>query len=157
MNKLFRVALLAFVSLAALASVSAQTATNVARRSAPATQEIPSDPVATPTTQQRTTADENFELDIAERRITVKDYEASTSVETGDETTRGLNLRVGVRVGASNIDVLLRNVRGRVHFRGSLESLLERLNLHIRRPAPVASPTTTPTQQGVPQSDNSSP
>jgi hypothetical protein len=80
----------------------------------------------------RTDADENFELNIAERRITERDFAASTSVEAGEESARGLRLRVGVEVGASEIDVLLRNVRGRVRFRATLERVLERLT--ARRP-----------------------
>ena len=85
----------------------------------------------------RTTADETFEVNIAERRITERDYAASTSVEAGEETARGLSLRVGVAVGADEINVLLRNVRGRVRFRASLERVLERLNL---RRAPGVAP-----------------
>jgi hypothetical protein len=77
----------------------------------------------------RTSADETFELNITERRITERDFEASTSVEAGEETARGLMLRVGVAVGADEINVLLRNVHGRVRFRASLERVLERLNL----------------------------
>ena len=85
----------------------------------------------------RTSADENFELNITERRITERDFEASTSVETGEETAHGLMLRVGVAVGADEINVLLRNVRGHVRFRASLARVLERLN--VRR-APDAVP-----------------
>lgn len=85
----------------------------------------------------RTTADETFELNITERRITEHDFAASTSVEAGDETARGLRLRVGVAVGAGKINVLLRNVRGRVSFRATLARVLERLN--ARRP-PAAAP-----------------
>jgi hypothetical protein len=85
----------------------------------------------------RTTADENFELNITERRITRSDFAASTSVEAGEESARGLNLRIGVEVGASRIDLLLRNVRGQVRFRATLERVLDRIN--ARRPA-SASP-----------------
>jgi hypothetical protein len=85
----------------------------------------------------RTNADETFDLNITERRITERDFAASTSVEVGEETARGLLLRVGVGVGADEIDVLLRNVRGHVRFRASLERVLERLNL---RRAPAAVP-----------------
>lgn len=85
----------------------------------------------------RTSADETFELNITERRITEHDFAASTSVEAGEETARGLMLRVGVSIGADEINVLLRNVRGQVRFRASLERLLERLN--VRR-TPVAVP-----------------
>ena len=74
------------------------------------------------------TADEDFELNIGERRITEADYEASLSVAVGEEATHGLNLRVGTGVGASQIDVLLRNVRGRVRFRATLEQILRLLD-----------------------------
>jgi hypothetical protein len=76
----------------------------------------------------RTTADETFELNITERRITEHDFAASTAVEAGEETARGLRLRVGVSVGADEINVLLRNVRGRVNFRATLARVLDRLN-----------------------------
>jgi hypothetical protein len=85
----------------------------------------------------RTNADENFELNITERRITERDFAASTTVEAGEETARGLRLRVGVEVGAEDINVLLRNVRGRVRFRATLDRVLERLNArHPPRPVP---------------------
>ena len=78
--------------------------------------------------QARTSADESFDLNIAERRITRRDFEASTSVAAGEESARGLKLRVGVAVGADRIDVLLRNVRGRVRFRATLDRVLQRIN-----------------------------
>ena len=87
--------------------------------------------------QNRTSADENFELSIVERRITERDFAASTTVEIGEETARGLLLRVGVAVGADEINVLLRNVRGNVRFRATLSRVLERLNA---RPALVPAP-----------------
>lgn len=88
-------------------------------------------------TANRTTADETFELNITERRITEHDFAASTTVEVGEETARGLLLRVGVSVGADEINVLLRNVRGRVSFRATLARVLERLNT---RRAPAVAP-----------------
>lgn len=86
----------------------------------------------------QTNADENFELDIASRRITENNYQASTAIETNADNARGVNLRVGVFLNANRIDVSLRNVRGQVRFRGSLERVLERLNLHrfVADPAP---------------------
>ena len=78
-------------------------------------------------TQNRTSADETFDLNIAERRITEHDFAASTSVEVGGEAARGLVLRIGVEVGAEEINVLLRNVSGHVRFRATLERVLERL------------------------------
>jgi hypothetical protein len=89
----------------------------------------------------REAADETFDLDITERRITELNFFASTDVATGG--AGALSLRVGVAVGAERIDVLLRNVRGRVRFRGSLEAL--RRVLDARRPAADAGrPTPTP-------------
>jgi ribosomal protein L27 len=84
----------------------------------------------------RTSADETFELNIAERRITRRNFEASTSVEAGEESARGLRLRVGVAIGAGSIDVLLRNVRGQVRFRATLERVLERINARRTEPSP---------------------
>jgi hypothetical protein len=93
-------------------------------------------PVNAPATPSN--ADENFELNIAERRITERDFFASTAIEAGEESAHGLSLRIGVAVGASEIDVLLRNVQGRVRFRGSLD-VLQRM-LDARRPAGAATP-----------------
>ena len=107
--------------------VSAQPAPAQAREGAS------SAAAATPSASQRTSADESFELNIIERRISESDFAASTAIEAGEETARGLNLRVGVGVGASRLEVLLRNVRGSVRFRGSLEPLLERLRMSGRR------------------------
>ena len=87
--------------------------------------------------EARTSADETFELNITERRITRRDFEVSTSVEAGDESARGLDLRVGVALAAGSIDVLLRNVRGQVRFRATLERVLQRIN---SRRAPSPSP-----------------
>ncbi|HEV2802960.1 MAG TPA: hypothetical protein VGW12_21015 [Pyrinomonadaceae bacterium] len=90
------------------------------------------------TTGASSNADEDFELNITERRITERDFFASTAIEAGESAARGLSLRVGVAVGASEIDVLLRNVQGRVRFRGSLE-ILQRM-LDARRTADGAAP-----------------
>ena len=89
-------------------------------------------PTAASESQHRTNASETFELNITERRITERDFAASTTVEIGEETARGLLLRVGVAVGADEINVLLRNVRGQVNFRATMQRVLERLN--ARRP-----------------------
>lgn len=78
--------------------------------------------------ENRTSADESFELNITERRIVERDFSASTSVEAGEQEARGLYLRVGVAVGAEEINVLLRNVRGRVRFRATLDRVLTRLS-----------------------------
>lgn len=131
-QKLLRLAYIFFLVAGAAALAAAQTNDDKNERTATAAQ---SSPAAQST--NRTSADETFEVNIAERRITERDYAASTSVEAGEETARGLSLRVGVAVGADEINVLLRNVRGRVRFRATLERVLERLNL---RRAPNAVP-----------------
>ena len=92
-------------------------------------------------TNAQSNVDETFELNIAERRITERDFFASTAIEAGESSAHGLSLRIGVAVGASEIDVLLRNVQGRVRFRGSLEALQRVLD--ARRPAAAATTTTT--------------
>jgi hypothetical protein len=98
-------------------------------------------PLVTTATNAQSNVDENFELNIAERRITERDFFASTAIEAGESSAHGLSLRIGVGVGASEIDVLLRNVQGRLRFRGSLEAL--RRVLDARRPA-AATPATQP-------------
>ncbi|MBA3240363.1 MAG: hypothetical protein H0T60_03970 [Acidobacteria bacterium] len=101
--------------------------------------------------QAGTTASEDFELNIGDRRITENDFEASTEVASGAEGEgRGLDLRVGVMVRASQIDVLLRNVQGRVRFRANLDPVLRLLNL--RRVGPSA---TTPITPPAPQTNPS--
>jgi hypothetical protein len=117
-RKLFSIAFIIFISCA---SASAQTSAKIGETE----------------TSNRTSADETFDLNIAERRITEHDFAASTSVEIGEEAARGLMLRVGVAVGAQEINVLLRNVSGHVRFRATLDRVLERLRAQ-------RAPSTTP-------------
>ena len=70
-------------------------------------------------------ADEEFELNIEQRRISEKEFHAETAVET--EGSRGLRLGVGVALRASDIEVLLLGVRGHVRFRGNLAPVLRLL------------------------------
>ena len=93
----------------------------------PAQSSTPSPSVGQTVGGARTTADESFELNIDQRRITSEDFEASTAIET-DPNAQGLNLQIGVALAASHINVLLVNVRGRVRFRGSLERILDMLD-----------------------------
>lgn len=86
-----------------------------------------------PATRAAAPVDEDFELNIDLRRITEKDFEAATAVEAGGEG--GLRLRVGVALRADSIDVLLRNVRGRVRFRASLGPVLRLLEARPARQA----------------------
>ncbi|HVF55264.1 MAG TPA: hypothetical protein VM934_03890 [Pyrinomonadaceae bacterium] len=133
MNRIIYRAACACFMLAALAAFAAAQTERGGVSSAPPAQETQA---VRPTA--RTTIDEDFQLNIVERRITESDFEASTSIEMGDEQARGLRLGIGVAVGANRIDVLLRNVQGRVRFRATLEPLLRR----IRRAEPVAATTT---------------
>lgn len=121
-HHLFNIIFILLVTLACCALASAQTsgAANTAG-SGQAAQDAPQ-------TGNRTNADETFELNITERRITEHDFTASTTVEAGEETAHGLMLRVGVALSAGEINVLLRNVRGHVRFRASLDRVLERLS-----------------------------
>jgi hypothetical protein len=123
--------------------VSADAQVSPAPAQTPVAPSAAPSPVAAATTPQaRQSADEDFELNIGERRITEESFEASTEVEVGDggEAGRGVNLRVGVAASAAQIDVLLRNVRGRVRFRGSLDDVLRRLGLQRRTDAPTTPP-----------------
>lgn len=70
-------------------------------------------------------ADEEFDLNIEQRRISEKDFHAATAVET--DGTRGLQLGVGVALRANDIEVLLLGVRGHVRFRANLAPVLRLL------------------------------
>ena len=121
----------------AVAVIAASSVIALSQTGSSANAESASTPQAVSESQTRKSADETFELNITERRITERGFTASTAVEIGEETARGLLLRVGVDVGADEINVLLRNVRGHVRFRATLDRVLERLN---SRPAPSAVP-----------------
>ncbi len=120
-------------------TANSSTRPNVAPSTAPKAA-----PAAEPTQEKSVqgNVDEKFELNISERRITEHDFFASTAIEAGEGSARGLSLRVGVALGASEIDVLLRNVRGSVRFRGSLD-VLQRI-LDARRPASAPPPASVP-------------
>ena len=123
MRRILRLHLLAGALIIFFCSfVSAQDAKNIGSESSTRSEQS--------NTSAQTSADEVFDLNIAERRITKANYKASTEVELGDESARGVNLRVGVAVGAGMIDVLLRGVSGRVRFRATLEPLLMRIRSH---------------------------
>lgn len=124
-SRLRRAAIVCLLVAAASAHAPAQTR--------PA--ETPAPTPTRPARQAGATADEDFELNIDVRRINEKDFHAETSVEAGGAS--GLRLRVGVALRASDIDVLLQGVRGRVRFRASLAPVLRLLD--ARRAAPPES------------------
>ena len=136
-----RIVLLAFIVAMLVVAVAAQfpppPQQRVTTNSRPRRNVEPTTTTTPPALTTQKNIDENFELNITERRITERDFFASTAIELGEASARGLSLRVGVAVGASEIDVLLRNVRGSVRFRATLERVLQRLNA---RPVPGATP-----------------
>lgn len=89
-----------------------------------------------PPQDPRVAADETFDLNIPERHITEKDFQASTSLEIATGNAKDIKVQVGVSVRASEIDVTLRNVTGRVRFRGSLQSILNLLQAATERRSP---------------------
>lgn len=125
-----RLATLGLLLFAAHARANAQTRPAAAPQPTPQTQAAPP-----------SSADEEFDLNIDVRRINEGDFRAETAVSTG--AARGLQLKVGVALRASDIDVLLRDVRGHVRFRGSLDAVLRLLESR-RDPAPSNSPTPAP-------------
>ena len=130
-SRLGRAAVVCLLVAAASAHASAQT------RAA----ETPSPSPQQPTQRAGATADEDFELNIDQRRINEGEYHAETAVST--EGARGLRLNVGVALSASEIDVLLRNVRGRVRFRASLDPVLRLLDA-LRVASPQSQPAPAP-------------
>ena len=145
MNRVVRRIAVAVLWVAALCvAVAAQEQPQPSPRDGTSSQQPPAPRVASPASPAAQNAavanvDENFELNIAERRITERDFYASTAIETEAGSASGLSLRVGVGVGASEIDVLLRNVQGRVRFRGSLAALRRILDARREPSAPPAS------------------
>lgn len=79
-------------------------------------------------------ADETFDLNIIERRITEKDFAAATSVGFESHEGKNVSVNVGVSVRAEKIDVLMRNVTGTVRFRGSVQRILDLINSRPARP-----------------------
>ncbi len=86
-----------------------------------------------PTQTDQIQADETFELDISERHITQTNYENSTSLSIGSQDARDVRLQIGVALWAQSIDVMLRNVKGSVRFRGSLTRILDLVNSRAPR------------------------
>ncbi|MDT5261999.1 MAG: hypothetical protein QOC61_1003 [Acidobacteriota bacterium] len=136
---LLRAAAACVLIAAASALAAAQTRTGV-ETPAQTSLQLPQPPSSTRPAD--TTADEDFDLNIDLRHITESDFHAETDIETGD--ARGLHLKVGVMLRASEIDVLLRNVHGHVRFRASLAPV-QRL-LDARRASGTATQATPPSE-----------
>jgi len=82
--------------------------------------------------QPHTELTESFELHIPDRRITQANYQAGTAVELIPQDRNDLRLHVGVNLRADAIDVHLQNVTGTVRFHGSLQRILDLLNLRLK-------------------------
>jgi hypothetical protein len=78
-------------------------------------------------TPPRLSVNKDFNLNITDQRISQQNYKASTSIGGGDANDRGISLRVGAVVRASQVDMRLQNINGKVHFHASLERLRQSL------------------------------
>lgn len=86
--------------------------------------------------ENKTTADENFQLNIGEKRTVEKNYERSTQVSiNSDNSQKSLSVGVGAAVKAESINITLRGITGTVRFRASLESLQQRIE-HLKQNRP---------------------
>ena len=113
----FRFALLySFLIIPTLSCLGQTPSTQVADKSKTSVNKTAESPA------QLQDSDQSFELNFDERRYSQADFEASTDVESA---SHGLNVRIGVSLTAGRIELLMRNVRGRVRFRGSLDRIFE--------------------------------
>ena len=80
----------------------------------------------------QTTADETFKLNITNKQITETNYKAKVEVAVEPESAPEIAVKVGAKVEAQKITMTLKNIFGDVRFRGSLEKILDQINL--RRP-----------------------
>jgi hypothetical protein len=120
---LFTCAIFAALTTCAVAQTRARRAQPVA-------------PSASPSTTNN--VDEDFDLNIDQRHITEHDFFASTSVALGD--AQSPLVRIGVALGAQEIDVLLQGVRGHVRFRASLDQLTRIINARRGTPPQESRP-----------------
>ncbi len=81
------------------------------------------------TTKDTTTADETFKVEITDKKIVETDYESKVELSVKREQQPPVSVNVGAGVRAERITVTLKNVFGDVRFRGSLEKILNQINL----------------------------
>jgi hypothetical protein len=81
---------------------------------------------------------ETFNLDIAEKRITENGFHASKALEVWPGEG-GIHIQAGASISARTIELVLRNVRGTVHFHADTS------RLQGTRPIPNPTPSTPPT------------
>ncbi len=75
----------------------------------------------------------DFDLNITEQRILKQDYKSSTSIGIGEAEPGGISLRAGTVVRANEVDILLHNIQGKVHFRSNWERLRQIIRSHPAR------------------------
>jgi hypothetical protein len=108
-------------------AVVTTAAISIAAQDQPRDQEV-----ATPQSSQ-VQANELFNIDVKEKRITEKDYRASTALEIGSKDPNVMRVQVGVALYAQTIDVVLYNVAGSVRFRGTLQRIVDVLKARSPR------------------------
>ena len=85
------------------------------------------------TTENQTTADENFKVNITDKKIVETDYESKVELNANSENRPAVSVNVGAAVRAGQITLTLKNIFGDVRFRGSLEKITNQINL-LRSP-----------------------
>lgn len=80
----------------------------------------------------RTTVNEDFKLNITNKQVTETDYKSELEVTVKSDTDPSVSLQIGAEVKAEKITMTLKNIFGDVRFHGSLEKILNQINL--RRP-----------------------
>lgn len=81
------------------------------------------------TNDDQTTADENFKVNITDKRVVETDYESKVELNVNSENRPAVSVNVGAAVRAGQITLTLKNIFGDVRFRGSLEKITNQLNL----------------------------
>lgn len=81
-------------------------------------------------TEDQTTADENFKLNITDKKTTETNYESRVELKLNHKSRPQISVNVGAAVRAEQITVTLKNIFGDVRFRGSLEKILNQINFN---------------------------
>jgi hypothetical protein len=80
-------------------------------------------------TENQTTAEEDFKVNITEKKVAETKYESKVEVAVKSETNPTVTVNVGATVKAEQITLTMKNIFGDVRFRGSLEKILNQINL----------------------------
>ena len=77
----------------------------------------------------KTTADENFKVEISDKKVVETDYESKVELSVNSESNPAVSVNIGAAVRAEKITLTLKNIFGDVRFRGSLEKITNQINL----------------------------